>query len=202
MIRYMCLLIETIKIYNGRAENIFWHNWRFNSTRMELFGIQKKTDLGRTIFVPDEFSKGEVKCRIIYSENIHSIEFIHYQFRKVNTLKIVESDDLEYNYKFKDRSGIDRLFLQREDNDDILISKNGSILETSYCNVVFFDGANYFTPSHPLLRGTKREKYLSEFKIKEREIKVDEIANFREVHLINAFLDLDRCVVSTKNIRL
>lgn len=196
----MCRLIETIKISNGHAENIFWHNKRFNSTRLELLGIQKQTDLEKLILVPVEFRKGEVKCRIGYGEEIDFIEFEPYVFRPVGTLKIVFDDLIEYNHKYRDRSDINDLFAQKADKDDILIVKNGLVSDSSYCNLVFSDGKDFFTPKTPLLKGTKRAKYLSEGRIKEREIRVEDISEYQEVHLINAFLDVGRCVILTIDI--
>jgi hypothetical protein len=50
------------------------------------------------------------------------------------------------------------------------------------------------------LKGTKRSKYLKEGIISEKEITVYEIWKFSEIHLINAFLDLGRCVVKMTNV--
>lgn len=197
MIRYMCRLIETIKISDGKAENIFWHNKRFNSTRLDLFGIDKELDLEMLIKVPDEFMNGEVKCRIVYSTDVEFIEFENYFFRPVQSLQLVYDNEIRYEHKYQDRSKISELFLKKADKDDILIVKNGLVRESSTCNVVFSDGKNFFTPSSPLLKGTKRAKYLSEGIIKEKEISVEDIMRYQEIHLINAFLNLGRCVVLT-----
>lgn len=196
----MCRLIETIKIYNGQADNISWHNQRFNETRFDLFGIHIPTDLEKLIHVPEEFMRGEVKCRISYWEEIDRIEFETYIFHPVSSLKLVSDDFILYEYKYLDRSDINRLYSQKGDMDDILIVKNGLIRESSYSNVVLWDGKEFFTPASPLLKGTKRAKYISEGKIKERSIPVDDIGRYKELHLINAFLDLGRCIVQTKNI--
>jgi 4-amino-4-deoxychorismate lyase len=196
----MCRLIETIKIYDGQPENIFWHNKRFNETRFELFGINTTTDLAQLIHVPEEFRRGEVKCRIIYWEDIDLIEFESYVFRQVTSLKMVSDDFILYDYKYLDRSDINRLFCQKGKKDEILIVKKGLIRESSYSNVVFRDREEFFTPASPLLKGTKRAKYISEGRVKEKNIPVNDIGQFQEVHLINAFLDLGRCIVPTKNI--
>jgi 4-amino-4-deoxychorismate lyase len=180
----MCLLIETIKINDGLAENIFWHNKRFDQTRQELFGIGVPTDLEKIINVPQQFFKGEVKCRIGYGEGINFIEFERYIFRPVHSLRIVYDDALKYDHKYRDRSRINKLFDQKEDKDDILIVRNGFVCDSSYCNLVFSDGKNFFTPATPLLKGTKRAKYLFEGKIKERIIRVEDISGS----------SLDKCI--------
>jgi len=196
----MCLLLETIKINNGIAENIFWHNKRFNTARQELFSINKNTELADLIKVPEEYKLGLVKCRIGYGKDIDFIEFENYKFRDVHSLKLVFDDTIHYEYKYRNRSEINELFAKRGDKDDVLIIKNGFVCESSYCNVVFSDGINFFTPPTPLLKGTKRAKLLAEGRITEREISVSDITGFQEVHLINAFLDLHKCIIPTKNI--
>lgn len=197
----MSRLIETIRIIDGHAENLSWHNNRLNSSRLDLFGIQKKTDLGKLIVVPAEFCKGEVKCRVSYSDEIGFIEFEKYTFRTVKSLKIVISDSINYKYKYTDRYSLNALFSQKADMDDIIIIKNGFVTDSFYANIVFYDGKNYITPSTPLLLGTKRAKYLSEGRIKEKAIKREDIELFKEVHLINAFLDLGRCVIPASRIQ-
>ena len=196
----MCHLIESVKINNGIAENLFWHNKRLNESRRLLYGIQEEIRLESFIHVPGHLQQGEVKCRILYGKKIDTIEFKPYVFRPVRSLKIVTDNYIKYEHKYRDRSHINMLFEQKGECDDILIVKNGLVRESSYCNVVFRDGNESFTPASPLLRGTKRAKHLLEGKIIEKEIKIEEIPGYQYLYLINAFLDLGRCVISTKNI--
>jgi len=196
----MCLLIETIRVINGNAENLSWHNKRMNAARRELFGTVSETDLALLLKIPEEYRKGEIKCRLRYGHNIEKIEFEPYSFRPVHGLKIVHDNTINYSFKFLDRSVINSLFAQKEDLDDILIVKNGFITDSSYCNLVFTDGNGLFTPASPLLRGTKREKYISEGTISEKEIRIEDLHNFREIHMINTFLELGRCVVKTNDV--
>lgn len=196
----MSQLIETIQIINGLPSNLKWHNIRFNESRFKLFGILNEVDLREQIVVPVEYKASEVKCRIRYSKDIESIEFEPYNFRPVNSLKLVNGDSVSYDFKFSDRSSLIQLHLQRGEYDDIIIVKNEFIKDSSYTNLVFREGQNYFTPASPLLQGTKRAKLLSESLIQEKEIKVSTIKDFEEVHLINAFLDLGRCVIPCNRI--
>ncbi len=196
----MCRLIETIRILDGKAENIFWHNYRFNASRLKLFGQTEKIDLGNRVIVPEEFSTGEVKCRLIYGASIESIEFEPYILRPVKTLKIVTDNEIDYNHKYLDRSTIQSIFSRKEDKDDVLIVKNGFFTDSSYCNLAFWDGKQFHTPTTALLKGTKRYKYLSENILTEKEIRTDDLKNYREIHLINAFMDIGRSIVLVKNI--
>jgi 4-amino-4-deoxychorismate lyase len=196
----MSLLIETIKISDGFAENISWHNKRFNNTRWELFGINEQVNLEGLISVPKDFINGIVKCRITYGQRIELIEFEPYVYRDIHSLQLVFDDSIQYNRKYCDRSGIIELFSSKGKGDDILIVKNGFVSDSSYCNLVFSDGKEFFTPSSPLLQGTKRAKYLFEGRIAEREVSAEDIGKYLEIHLINAFMDLGKCVVPTTNV--
>ncbi len=196
----MCRLIETIQILNGRPENLFWHNMRFNDTRQKLFGSQEHIQLEDVIRIPPEFENSEVKCRISYSREIERIDFEPYIFRKINSLRIVCDDTISYPHKYSNRSQIAELFIQRGEYDDILIVKDELITDSSYSNVVLSDGIRLFTPLNPLLHGTKRAKYISEGLIRQKDIQPKDLHRYKEIHLINAFLDLGRCVIPVRNI--
>ena len=196
----MCRLIETIQILDGRPENLFWHNLRLNDTRQKLFGSQEHIQLEDVIRIPAEFENSEIKCRISYGREIERIEYEPYIFRKVNSLKIVYDDTITYSHKYSDRSQIAELFTQRGEYDDILIVKNEIITDSSFSNVVLSDGIGLFTPLNPLLHGTKRAKYISEGLIRQKDIQPKDLHRYKEIHLINAFLDLGRCVISVGNI--
>ncbi|NJD21537.1 MAG: hypothetical protein FIA82_02540 [Melioribacter sp.] len=97
---------------------------------------------------------------------------------------------MSYSHKFEDRTKFEK-HLRESKADEILIIKNGLVTDTSFSNVVFFDGTKYSTPSSPLLKGTKRAKLIAESIIKEEEIKLKDIQKFKFVYLINALLDLN-----------
>jgi len=48
-----------------------------------------------------------------------------------------------------------------------------------------------FTPSTPLLRGTKREKLIREGIIIEKKIHIDSLSDYKRIFLINAFRDIN-----------
>lgn len=196
----MYRLIETIKLCDGIAQNLNYHNLRLNHARKELFGLQEATDLAREIRVPDEFSKGLYKCRVIYSEEIKEIQYEPYVIKRIKSLKIVYDNSISYSYKFQNRDSLNQLFSLREQADDVIIVKNEFITDSSFCNLVFENTNGLVTPSTPLLKGTKREKLLVEKNIYEKEIRIDDLKNYQYVHLINAFLDPGDIVIRTQNI--
>ncbi len=185
----MCLLFETIKVCNKKFFNIEYHNARVNNSRKDLFNDEKKIDLKKSIILPKEIGNGLYKCRVIYSNDIESVEYIPYTKKKIRTIKLIECNSIDYKYKFVDRKIFDEL-LKQNNADEIIIVKNGYVTDTSYSNLVFYDGSEWFTPTKPLLNGTKREKLLYEKLIFEREIKIEDLIKYEKVSLINAMLDL------------
>jgi len=184
-------LFETIKILNKKLQNMEFHNKRFNRSRLDVFGIDEKLKLEEVVEIPLYIDKGIYKCRIIYSEKIEKIEFETAFPRVVKSLKLIECNDIEYGYKYYDRSKINELYAQREKYDDVLIVKNGFITDTSQANVVFWDGQNWITSSTPLLPGTNRQKLIEEKKIMAREIKVEDLKLYKKARVINALVDLE-----------
>ncbi len=196
----MCLLFETIKIQNGTIQNIEFHNKRFNHTQTTLLGRSDYRALQDFIKIPAEYLDGIVKCKIVYAAEIDTIEYTRYDKKSIKTLKIVNCDDIDYSFKYSDRSGIDRLLTLKDGCDDIIIVKNNRMTDSSFCNLVFDDGNKLLTPVMPLLKGTKRDRLLSEGTIVQVEIGLKDLRRFKFVHLINAMLDLNECKIGIENI--
>jgi 4-amino-4-deoxychorismate lyase len=68
------------------------------------------------------------------------------------------------------------------------------VTDSSYANLLFRKGDNYYTPSTPLLKGTMREKLLDEKKIAERSITRENIREFSEIYLMNAMLGIGEAI--------
>jgi 4-amino-4-deoxychorismate lyase len=189
----MCLLLETIKVKNKQLQSLDFHNERLNRTRKELFGTSKPLLLEEMMQIPDNLGDGVFKCRVLYRNEIEKIEFQPYQIKEIRSLKIVENAQISYAYKFADRQNIEKLHanLLSLNTQDILITKNGLVTDTSYANIVFFDREKYFTPESPLLEGTKRAQLLQKQLITERKIRVQDIQHFQFAKLINAMIDLE-----------
>jgi 4-amino-4-deoxychorismate lyase len=177
-------LIETIKIENGHIYNIEWHNLRFNSSRKELFGVEKSLYLQKYITPP---KNSLFRCRILYDKDIISIEYIPYQVRKIKTFKIVEAD-IDYRYKYSNRMQIEQMKAKALPFDEIIIEKNELITDTSIANIAFYDGKSWLTPKKPLLKGTMRAKLLSEKRLIEKDIKSEELKEFSHFALMNAMI--------------
>ena len=198
----MSLLFETIRLEDGVFINLEFHNLRFNRSREELLGEKNQLFLENEIVVPSDCKTGTYKCKVSYSTSIFEIEIIPYQKRVIESLKLVEDNAISYSHKYSDRSHLIQLLTLRDDCDDILIVKDGYITDTSFSNIVFFDGEKWVTPSRPLLRGTMRESLLTRNLIEEADITFDDLKKFKEARLINAMLPLDKGIaMRIENIR-
>ena len=176
------LLFETIKIEDGLISNIYWHNQRCNRSRKALFNSQNDIDLEAFITAP---TKGLYRCRIVYNDNIQSVEYIPYQAKQINSIKIIKSQ-IDYEYKYNNRDELTQL-LEKE-YDDILIEKNGFLTDTSIANIAFYTDSKWITPKQPLLRGTFREKLLKKGFLILKDIKKEEITYFSHFALMNAMI--------------
>jgi 4-amino-4-deoxychorismate lyase len=196
----MCRLLETIRCENGILQNLPWHQVRLDYSRKMLFKSFRRFSLDELV-VPEEFKNGLFKCRVIYSETIELVEFLPYQLPKIQSLKLVVNDEINYHHKFADRSEIQMIFEKRSLADDILIVKNGLITDTSYANIIFYDGENWFTPMHPLLMGVQRAVLIHAKKIIPTEIRPADLVNFTKARLINAMIRFeDELDVEIENI--
>jgi 4-amino-4-deoxychorismate lyase len=187
----MCLLLETIKIKDKLLQNIDFHNERLNRSRFELLRCKDEIDLEKEVEVPATLTSAVYKCRVLYGKQIEKIEFQPYLLKPIQTLKIVEANEINYTYKFADRTHLEQLKFDLPPHDDILIVKNHCITDTSYANIVFFDGKNWLTPDTPLLRGTKRSQLLQKQVIQEHRIRLEDLPKFQYAKIINAMIDLE-----------
>jgi 4-amino-4-deoxychorismate lyase len=196
----MCLLFETVKVHKRQLQNIEAHNLRATNSRRTLFGIEDTLDLRDFISIPDDLGNGIYKCRIVYAQTIQQVEFIPYIPKQIQTLRLIVNDAIRYEHKYLDRSTLNRL-VQNADADDILIVQHGLITDSSFANVVFYDGNKWVTPAQPLFHGIKRQILLKKGLIQEEEIALKDLYRFAHAALINAMIDIgDTSYISIANI--
>lgn len=193
----MCRLLETIRYENGEFQHLRYHQERMEESRKTLCPDAEEINLEAVLskeMKSEETSKKSVpatglfKCRVVYDEQIRKVEWVPYNFPKISSLKKVFSDEIEYPYKYENRSAIHELVKEKGDADDILIVKKGYITDTSFCNVLFYNGKNWITPTFPLLNGTQRRFLLENERIIPARITPDDLHNFTKVRLINAMI--------------
>ena len=187
----MSLLIESIKLFNGKFFNLKYHEARMKRSLNTLFGENGEPELEKFLRESGYPAKGLYKCRIVYDADGRQISYDPYLPRPVSTVRAVEDNDIAYPLKFVDREAINRLFAMRGECDDVMIISQGRVTDCSYSNIVFRKKQEWFTPTTPLLPGTMRQKLVDENKIVEREIRVEDVRSFDGFKLINAMLEFE-----------
>lgn len=183
------MFLETICIKNGKVQNLAFHLERMRVTAQKFhFTASDLPDLEK---LAKELPASEkIKCSVIYRDTIQDVKLMVYIPRKISDLKLIEAD-IDYSFKFADRSELDRLLKLKSDCDEILIVKNGRITDTSFANVVLENSHGLFTPDTPLLNGTKRQLLLQNGIISETVVTRDNLHTFSKIYLINAMLDIE-----------
>lgn len=183
----MSRFLESICCKSAAYQQLALHQKRVDETFDRYFPKSSAIQLEKIL--PEPASGKRKKVRIIYDNNHFDIDVRDYEPKVVSQLKLLDANDLNYSFKFADRSSLDELMKLRGTADDILIIQNGKITDSSYANVIFWDGSEWNTPNTYLLNGVKRQMLLQEDLIKESEILVNDLQRFSKVGLINAMLD-------------
>jgi len=191
----MCLFIETICYEKGCFQRIELHNERFNQTRQQFFGLQTPFQLELLLSVPPDLKDETVKCTITYEVDIISIDYTLYQIRLVNSLQMVVDDTIDYAFKYADRTKLNSLFDLRGQSDDILIIKNGFVTDTFYANIVFKKDDKWYSPSNPLLKGTRIDRYIREGLVTPALLRPSDLPIFSEARIVNAMISIENSPV-------
>jgi 4-amino-4-deoxychorismate lyase len=170
--------IETLLI-KDKIENLIYHNIRMNTTRAIFFG-KEPIDLKYFVDI-----KQNTRCRVLYSEDILKVEYFDLKPREFKKLKVVYSD-IEYDFKYENREKLNSLKV--DGYDEVVIVKDGYITDTTISNLAFFDGKEWVTPNTPLLEGTKRMELLDKGFLREKEIKIDDLKNYKKIAMMNAII--------------
>ena len=104
----MSHLIESFQICNGSIVNSGYHQERMVASSQAIYGRELNFSLN-SLKIPEESMNGIVKCRIIYSTQVETIQFDPYIPRKIGKLKLVIDNSISYSHKFEDRSTINDL---------------------------------------------------------------------------------------------
>ena len=187
-------LLETIRFENGEFSNPEYHFRRMYQSVRTCFGQALQFDPEKVLqeALPAVNNKpGLFKFRLLYGNNNYQWEFVPYKLPAIKTLKPVVANSINYSCKFADRSSLNNLRQLRGKADDVLIIKNGEVTDTSFANIVFYDGRQWVTPKNPLLKGTRRAALLDAGLIIEASISPDDLSNFQEIRIINAMIGLE-----------
>lgn len=196
----MCQFIETMCVEQGKIINLDYHLERIKNTRKHFWNTEKTVPTNQLSALAAT-QDSRAKLRFTYDkENIYDLSCTPYNTRKIERLKLLGSNDIEYRYKSVDRSEINLLKAETEPTDEIIIVKQNRLTDTSYTNIALFDGSQWITPSTPLLKGTRRAQLLDAGKLREREVLATDLKSFQSISLINAMMDLEELVLPISSI--
>ena len=186
----MSRFIESIKIEDQKAFLLDLHQKRVNQT-FAHFGKEGSIDLAKIFKNLEHDEDGFYKLRIVYDlDKKFTTQLIPYAIPEIENFQLVENNSYDYSFKFEDRKEFERMKTKAK-TEEIIVVKNNHITDTSYTNILFLKGKEWFTPTTYLLNGVMRQHLLHEKKIKETEITLQNIKEFSHFQLINAMNDFD-----------
>lgn len=183
--------LETICIRDGIPQHLEWHQRRVDDTLRHFFPAHRHSRiLVKCIELPVAYQKGIVRCRIVYDAHLVTIRYFHYTIRNIRSLKLMEiPEGMDYMYKYADRKMIEDLYNLRGDADDILMTRDGWITDTSIANIAFSKNGRWYTPSIPLLAGTTWKRLVKSGKLMTRPIHSTHLSGFDNFKIFNAMRD-------------
>ena len=186
----MSQFIESIKIEDRKIFLLDHHQKRVDAT-FAHFGKEGSINLSEIFRNLDHDEDGLYKLRISYDLNKNfRTQLIPYAISEINNFQLVVNNVYDYSFKFEDRKELEKM-LQQARSGEIIIVKNNHITDTSFSNILFKKGKDWFTPSTYLLNGVQRQHLLQEKKIKEAEITMQNVSEYSHFQLINAMNDFD-----------
>lgn len=181
----MSRFIESIKLENGIPFLLDYHQNRVNRTlkahkssnHINLAGIIERLDLEE---------KGLFKFRIAYDlDGNFAFQAIPYAVAEVQSFSILEDISANYSFKFEDRN-LFELLKSQSYTQEIIITKNHLVTDTSISNLLFLKENVWYTPNAPLLNGVQRQYLLDQNKILETEISVNDLNDYSHFQIINS----------------
>lgn len=190
----MSHFLETICIEQGQVHNLPYHLGRIMRTLNEC-GVELSAAswslLTEPLFANHAAlaSTGRTKCRLLYGTNgLEEVSYTPYHVRPVTSIQLVAAPGLDYHLKYANRDALNQLFQQRKSADEVLIVQNDCLTDTSIANVALYNGTQWITPLHPLLKGTKRTQLLADGVLTEGVIRVADLSQYSHIRCFNALI--------------
>lgn len=186
----MSQFIESIKVEDQEIYLLEFHQKRVDQT-FAHFGKEGTIDLAKVYKHLDHDEDGLFKLRLVYDlDKKVRTQMIPYAIPEIDDFQLVENNSYDYSFKFEDRKELEKMKMKSK-AEEIIIVKNNHITDTSYSNLLFLKGKDWFTPSTYLLNGVQRQNLLKHKKVKETEITLQNIKQFSHFQIINAMNNFD-----------
>ena len=186
----MYQFIESIKVEDQEVFLLDLHQKRVNET-FAHFGREGSIDLKKIFKDLDIDEDGLFKLRMVYDLNkTYRTQLIPYAISEIDDFQLVENNNFDYSFKFSDRTEFEKMKTKAR-AEEIIVVKNNHITDTSFSNLLFLKGKEWYTPTTYLLNGVMRQYLLKNKKIKETESTLNNIKEFSHFQLINSLNDFD-----------
>lgn len=186
----MSQFIESIKVEDQEIFLLEFHQKRVDNT-FAHFGKEGSVDLAKIYKHLEHDEDGLFKLRIVYDlDKKVRTQMIPYAIPELQDFQLVENNSFDYSFKSEDRKELEKMKMKSK-AEEIIIVKNNHITDTSYSNLLFKKGKDWFTPSTYLLNGVQRQHLLKNKKIKEMEITLQNLKEFSHFQMINALNNFD-----------
>lgn len=184
------VLFETIKIENGKIFNLELHQNRVDRSYKEHFLTESRFKLKDILTnIP---KSGLYRAKVEYnSREVTNFSYYIYSAKNIKTIKVVEVDKLDYSYKYLDRSQLIYIKNKFKEYDEVLITQDGFIKDTTIANVALYKDKCWFTPKVPLFRGIQRENMLILSEIKQKNIHYGELTDYTKIAILNAMVEFN-----------
>lgn len=187
----MFRFFESISIIDGIPQNLNYHQIRIDHTFKQFYPKMQSHHLDYLISKNVHARFPFVKCKFSYNETAFQFFCLAYKAKCYKKFHLVYNDQINYEYKYIDRSCFDQYLRIIPSDHQILIVKNEMLTDSSLSNLTFYDGYRWLTPATPLLKGTMRASLLADWKIHEESIQLKHLNLFKKFKLINAMNSLD-----------
>lgn len=194
------VLLETIRLEDGVPQRLPEHQDRIDASHLDRYGSAPRWRLEEALSTVTDVPPGRTRLRLLHCRETWRIELHPYAIRRPAFFVAIEVGDLQYGHKYADRSGIDALRSQAaahhglDTSDpgwDILLTRDGFVLEAGYGAVAWRRNGQWFTPESPLLRSTRAAAYVAEGRMKPAPLRREELPQLEAIVLINAMVDLE-----------
>lgn len=186
----MSQFIESIKVEDKQIFLLDQHQKRVNDT-FTHFGKEVVINLDGIFKSLEHDEDGLYKFKITYDlTGKYRTQMIPYAISEILDFQLVENNSFDYSFKFENRKELEKMKILSK-AAEIIIVKNNHITDSSYSNLLFQKGKDWFTPNTYLLNGVQRQHLLKSKKIKEAEITLQNLSDYTHFQLINALNEFD-----------
>lgn len=192
------ILLETIRLQDGKVLRLEEHQARIDRSHLACYGSVPGWRLADSLPAPP--SQGRHRLRLLHHRESREYETHPYAIRRPQAFHTIEVGDVDYAHKYADRSGLEGLRRQVARDKgldpadlswDILLTRDGLLLEAGYAALACLLDGEWLTPSAPLLPSTRIAAYVREGRLRPAQLHVSDIPSMERILLVNAMLDLE-----------